>query len=417
MKRLIVLFAFVFATIVAAAQELIAVRGKVVDENGKPVSAASIVVAGGHTATVSNEDGFFTIKVPESARQITVSHLGYQSETVHVQSGKALRVKLISKAIMLNEFLVGDPQDILALAIRNIPENYLMEPSLQSCFYREMTRKGNRFIYVAEAVNDVYKTAYSHEVAQDRVAIRKARRLISTSLKDTLGAKIAGGPVIPINMDIVKNRSYMLNLTHLSNYSFSMKPSANTTDGRNEVIITITPKVKAESAFLMGDFYIDVNTLAITHIDLQLDMSDRDNAIRFMLERKPFGVKFRPREFRVSIDYRPDSSGRLFLGYIRTDISFKCDWKRKLFSSPYHVTSEMVVTDMKTENVKPVRGRQVFLSHESLYDRVEFFNDSTFWQQYNIIEPTESLEKGIERLKKKTSPPALPFREGASQAQ
>ena len=102
MKRLIVLFAFVFATIVAAAQELIAVRGKVVDENGKPVSAASIVVAGGHTATVSNEDGFFTIKVPESARQITVSHLGYQSETVHVQSGKALRVKLISKAIMLN---------------------------------------------------------------------------------------------------------------------------------------------------------------------------------------------------------------------------------------------------------------------------------------------------------------------------
>ena len=69
----------------------------------------------------------------------------------------------------------------------------------------------------------------------------------------------------------------------------------------------------------------------------------------------------------------------------------------------------MVVTDMKTENVKPVRGRQVFLSHESLYDRVEFFNDSTFWQQYNIIEPTESLEKGIERLKKKTSPPRPPI--------
>jgi hypothetical protein len=165
MKRIILFFALLLTTIVVVAQELIAVRGRVVDENGKPVSAASIVVAGGHTATVSNEDGFFTIKVPESARQITVSHLGYQSETVHVQSGKALRVKLISKAIMLNEFLVGDPQDILALAIRNIPENYLMVPSLQSCFYREMTRKGSRFIYVAEAVTDMYKTSYSHEIA------------------------------------------------------------------------------------------------------------------------------------------------------------------------------------------------------------------------------------------------------------
>ena len=256
---------------------------------------------------------------------------------------------------------------------------------------------------VCEAVTDMYKTSYSHEIANDRVAIRKARRLISTSHKDTLGAKIAGGPVIPINLDIVKNRSYLLNLTHLSNYSFSMRPFPNTSDGRNAVIITIKPKIKAETALLMGDFYIDVSTLAIRHIELQLDMSDRENAIRFMLERKPFGVRFRPREFNITIDYRYDNAGRLFLGYIRTDISFKCDWKRKLFSSPYHVTSEMVVTDLKTENVKPVRGRQVFLSHESLYDHVEFFNDSTFWQQYNIIEPTESLEKGIERLLKKAT--------------
>ena len=256
---------------------------------------------------------------------------------------------------------------------------------------------------MAEAVTDMYKTSYSHEIANDRVAIRKARRLISTSHKDTLGAKIAGGPVIPINLDIVKNRSYLLNLTHLSNYSFSMRPFPNTSDGRNEVIITIKPKIKAETALLMGDFYIDVSTLAIRHIELQLDMSDRENAIRFMLERKPFGVRFRPREFNITIDYRYDNAGRLFLGYIRTDISFKCDWKRKLFSSPYHVISEMVVTDLQTENVRPVRGRQMFLNYESLYDRVEFFNDSTFWQQYNIIEPTESLEKGIERSLKKAT--------------
>ena len=353
MKRLIVLFAFVFATIVAAAQELIAVRGKVIDESGKSISAASVVVAGSHIATVSNEDGYFTIKIPKSVSKLIVSHLGYQTETVNVESGKLLKVKLFSKAIFLNELLVGDPHDILALAIRNIPENYLMTPSLQSCFYREMTRKGSRFIYVAEAVTDMYKTSYSHEIANDRVAIRKARRLISTSHKDTLGAK--------------------------------------------------KPKIKAETALLMGDFYIDVSTLAIRHIELQLDMSDRENAIRFMLERKPFGVRFRPREFNITIDYRYDNAGRLFLGYIRTDISFKCDWKRKLFSSPYHVISEMVVTDLQTENVKPVRGRQVFLSHESLYDRVEFFNDSTFWQQYNIIEPTESLEKGIERSLKKAT--------------
>ena len=409
MKRLVILFAFMLATIVVVAQELIAVRGRVIDENGKPISAASVVITGSHMATVSNEDGYFTIKIPESAHRLTISHLGYQTENINVEYGKVLKVKLFSKAIFLDELLVGDPHDILALAIRNIPENYLTTPSLQNCFYREMTRKGNRFIYVAEAVTDMYKTSYNHEIANDRVAIRKARRLISTSHKDTLGAKIAGGPVIPINLDIVKNRSYLLNLTHLSNYSFSMRPFTNASDGRNEVIISIKPKIKTESALLMGDFYIDVNTLAIRHIELQLDMSDRENAVRFMLERKPFGVRFRPREFCITIDYRLDNSGRLFLGYIRTDISFKCDWKRRLFSSPYYVTSEMVVTDLQTENVKPVKGRQVFLNYESLYDRVELFSDPAFWDKYNIIEPTESLEKGIETFLKKVrnSPSAL----------
>lgn len=31
-------------------------------------------------------------------------------------------------------------------------------------------------------------------------------------------------------------------------------------------------------------------------------------------------------------------------------------------------------------------------------DRVEYFKDPEFWEDYNIIEPTESLDKAIDKL-------------------
>ena len=36
-----------------------------------------------------------------------------------------------------------------------------------------------------------------------------------------------------------------------------------------------------------------------------------------------------------------------------------------------------------------------------IHDKVNYFRDSDFWQDYNIIEPTESLDKAVLRLLKK----------------
>jgi hypothetical protein len=35
------------------------------------------------------------------------------------------------------------------------------------------------------------------------------------------------------------------------------------------------------------------------------------------------------------------------------------------------------------------------------YDKVEYFKDPDFWEDYNIIEPTESLDKAVNRLLKR----------------
>ncbi len=61
----------------------------------------------------------------------------------------------------------------------------------------------------------------------------------------------------------------------------------------------------------------------------------------------------------------------------------------------------MVVTDKHSDNVQPISGRDSFDSRDSFYDKVDYFLDPTFWEDYNIIEPTETLNNAIDKLLKK----------------
>lgn len=66
----------------------------------------------------------------------------------------------------------------------------------------------------------------------------------------------------------------------------------------------------------------------------------------------------------------------------------------------------MVVTDKPDSRQgdaepQPISGRDSFDQHDAFFDKVDYFRDPAFWQDYNIIEPTESLDKAVSRLLKK----------------
>ncbi|HTD94536.1 MAG TPA: TonB-dependent receptor plug domain-containing protein, partial [Chitinophagaceae bacterium] len=81
-KLLLALTAVLLFTGSLLAQKTIS--GKVTDEKGNPISNASITVKGTNSGTVSKEDGSFTLTLPESARQIEISGIGYGSLTLDV---------------------------------------------------------------------------------------------------------------------------------------------------------------------------------------------------------------------------------------------------------------------------------------------------------------------------------------------
>ena len=61
----------------------------------------------------------------------------------------------------------------------------------------------------------------------------------------------------------------------------------------------------------------------------------------------------------------------------------------------------MAVTSTSHDNVQPISGRESFDQRDAFFDKVDYFRDPTFWQDYNIIEPSESLDKAVHRLLKK----------------
>lgn len=381
------------------------ITGEVRDAStGKHLQYVNVQIPGKRYATVTNADGGFTIKTTERPRQLLFSHIGYHTQRVTITERNSgnLQVELKPNTVVLDEVVVrsGNPEDIVNEAISRIPENYSRDPSLYQCFYREVAQKRKNYIYIAEAVTDMYKSSYRNGVGADRVSIIKGRRLVSPRKSDTLTVKVIGGPVQAVMLDLVKNLEFLLNKEDLDMYEMKMEEPVMIAD-RRQYAISIKPRTVANYALFNGTFYIDWETLAFTRIELSLDMSDREKATRVMLVNKPAGVRFRPRELTFLVNYNYD--GKLsHISYVRSVFRFNCDWKKRLLATNFTAINEMVITDRTDQDVRPIPRRDSFGERESLYDQAQFFEESDFWKGYNIIKPTESLEDAVDKLKKRT---------------
>ncbi len=372
----------------------------------RPLAHVSVTAAGTDVHTVTNDDGRFTLKVSQLPPSLVLSHIGYQTRRHQLSAAGSLdlQLTLVPSTVTLQEIIVSadDPEAIVKAAMSHLPQNYSQQPELMRCFYRETARRGSRFISIAEAVVDMYKSSYAYGPERDGVAILKGRRLMSMKARDTLGVKIQGGPVLPVMADVAKNSEYLLNVDCLPYYTYRMEPPTMI-DDQPHFVVTMTPSPLTLFPLMGGRLYIHQQSLTISRAELELDVSDWRRATDYMLVRKPFGLRFRPKELTMTVVYHTDADGITRMSYLHNQMRFNCDWRRRLFAHTFTTVCEMVVTDrlQQGKGAKRPRGRNTFGFKERFYDRVEYFEDPTFWADYNIIEPTESLEHAIQKLKKR----------------
>jgi TonB-linked SusC/RagA family outer membrane protein len=82
------------------------ITGKVTDENGSPVSSASIVVKGTKIGTTTSADGTYSLSVPSNAKALLISSVNFEPSEAAIGSGNIVNVTIKSTSSVLGEVVV-----------------------------------------------------------------------------------------------------------------------------------------------------------------------------------------------------------------------------------------------------------------------------------------------------------------------
>ena len=103
LARLILAFLLLPASVYAQTQKTI--TGTVIDELGESVIRATVKAINTSMGTITDIDGNFTLQVPAEVKQLTISYVGYVTQTVDITS-EPIRVQLKSDNQLLQEVVV-----------------------------------------------------------------------------------------------------------------------------------------------------------------------------------------------------------------------------------------------------------------------------------------------------------------------
>ena len=385
-------------------ESFVTVSGHLKDaKTGDKINYASITVPGTGIGTVSNSDGEFILKVDKAikAEVFEVSHLSYATTKFKISEslGKDRTFYLEPQIIMLKEITIvpNDARTVVELALKNIRKNYSNVPNMMTGFYRETIRQRREYLSISESVVDIYKAPYP-AIQDDQVKIYKGRKGTNVKKADTLMVQLQGGPNVSMLLDIVKNTDLSIALDNLDNYQFEFGTVVNI-DNKLNWVINFSPNVVREEPLYFGKLYISQDKMAITRAEFSLDLRDEDKASRVFVQKKPLGLIFMPTSTGYLVTYK-EQNGKYYLNYVRVDLKFRCDWRKRLFKNYYSVMSEVAITDRHEDNIARFANQEIFRQNMVFADKVQNFADADFWGGSNIIEPEESIENAIKKLAK-----------------
>lgn len=386
----------------------IQLRGRVLGgENNQPLINASISTEIINVSTVTNQDGYFSIRVPASYRnsKLIIRHIGYYNREIPIATlidNPNNHIALISSPIELGEIQVisGDGSQLVKDALDKIPQNYSSTPNMMVAFYRESIKKGSRYISLVETVLDVYKASYrSYNSDQARIYI--GRKATDITPRDTVLLKFQGGISDALMLDITKNPEIVFG-TDASEYIFHIEGLINF-NNKPHYKINFSPLFEVEDILFRGTIYLDYESLSFARMEFNMNVEDRSDAARIFIRRKPSKMRIEVEKAQYIVDYI-ENNGEWYFNYSATNVEFKVRWTNRffgLFSTNYVISSEIAITDRYNDNIIKFPRNERIKSTDVIAERVEYFLDPTFWGEYNVIEPNQEITDAIQRLSDK----------------
>jgi hypothetical protein len=386
--------------------KFVSVKGKVIDNSTKKVIPyANIYLLNSNIGTISNNDGEFILKVPQSktTNTIRISFMGYKSQDLSIEKIQLNNnlIELSTEVVTLKELVIrsNDPQNLIRSAIHNISANYGTAPYVCTAFYRESVMQNKQYVGLAEAVLNIYKSRYSNEYEADRVKVFKGRKSQDVKKMDTIMFKLQGGHQAVVMLDLAKNPESFMTEEYFSDYEFKPVNITNI-EGRETYVIEFTQREGVQEPLYEGKLYLDLNTLAVRRAEFSISPYGLQFADKYLVKKKPIGTDVKTVGTNYTVSYR-EQDGKWILNHARYEVKFRVIKRGKLFNKIYTSSADLAITDIDNKNVEKFKFNEMLKPNQIFVERVEDYYDEEFWGNYNIIKPEESLEDAVERINKK----------------
>ncbi len=369
-----------------------------------PLIFANIVLKGTNIATITNSDGEFTLKIPKasSANTIVFSHIGYTTKEMNVSALQKERnaIYLSRESVNLDEINIYpyDADFLVRHILANASKNYSIDANMMKGFYRETIKRNRSYVGIAEAVVDIYKAGYQ-DLKSDQIQIYKGRKTEDPTKMDTLVFKLQGGPSTVLLFDIIKSPGALLSPAYIDEYNFEIE-NVVMIDGKPHFVVAFTQIPESEYPLYNGKYYIETNNLALTSAEFSLNLEDVTTATNSLIRKKPIGLKVTAKQVNYLVQYR-EQDGKWFFSYARGEMVLKFDWKKRLFNTTYSAMMEVAITDRMAADSERFKRAERFKQNQIFAEEVAPFGDEDFWGHHNTIEPDESIQAAINKLKKR----------------
>ncbi|HEX2936340.1 MAG TPA: carboxypeptidase-like regulatory domain-containing protein [Bacteroidales bacterium] len=373
--------------------------------NNDPIPFASIYIKNKPIGTISNQDGYFSLKVPKelSSDSVCFSFLGYRTKTLaasdlHTEDNE---IRLTQMSIRLKEVTIRyiKPDELIQKAIERIPDNYSSTAQLATGFYRETIKQNNEYVALTEAVLKIYKAPYDSYLT-DQATIYKGRKSPFVKPMDTIFFKLQGGIYTSFMLDIAKNHSSFISGDNFYQYDYKLE-GTSTYQGHTLYIIAFDQKDNIQYPLYKGKIYIDTESLALVKLTFSLSPKGIDYAANVMVKKAPVGVKVRPMDASYEVGYT-EQNNIWHLSHIREDIKFKIRKRFNLFNITFQSTAELAITQIDSVEAKRFKRDQTIKEKDIFTEKITSY-DPDFWEDFNYIAPEKKLEEAIDELREKTA--------------
>lgn len=368
-----------------------------------PLAFAHISIVGTNISTVTNTEGEFSLKVPTTYidSKISISFIGYKSKQIKpadlLQGKHRVEMELTSVALPEVNVISKDAEALIREVFDRRDKNYFTTSTSMTAFYREAIKKNRTYVSLSEAVVEITKQAINSS-RSDVVKLYKARKNADYSKLDTLTFKLQGGPFNSLYLDIMKNPDLIFTEEMLTNYEFSFNSSTHM-DNRLIYVLDFKQRPEIKMPLYYGKLYLDAKELALKSAVFKLNISNREEAEKMFIVKKPYNARIYPIEAAYRIDYHEKDS-KWHYGYSRIELGLRVNWKKKLFNTNYYSTLEMAVTDWSAVSESQLTKKDKLRPSVIISDKAEGFSDPNFWGEYNVIEPDKSIEMAIKKIQK-----------------